>query len=210
MLRQGAQALDPAAAHGRGRPGRSSQGARLPKQPGQQLPLLGIREASGDLSTCPGRRFCGSEAGEAPLWGNLLVSCRPKGLWAAVLLGGGRWPQSASTADAAFQGREPQAKNWAGHRVSKTLPQFTLETLPQSAAHLSTEEAPLTTTACAQGPPKSPEPAGLLHLACGVPHPRSPSTPHESGPPATYTCSTPLHPSCEPRPRLTPTQPAPV
>ena len=115
MLCQGAQALDPAAAHGWGRPGRSSQGACLPKQPGQQLPLLGIREASGDLSTCPGRRFCGSEAGEAPLWGNLLVSCRPKGLWAAVLLGGGRWPQSASTADAAFQGREPQAKNWAGH-----------------------------------------------------------------------------------------------
>lgn len=177
MLCQGAQALDPAAAHGWGRPGRSSQGARLPKQPGQQLPLLGIREASGDLSTCPGRRFCGSEAGEAPLWGNLLVSCRPKGLWAAVLLGGGRWPQSASTADAAFQGREPQAKNWAGHRVSKTLSQFTLETLPPNAAHLSTEEAPLTTTACAQGPPKSPEPAGLLHLAYGVPHPRSPAHP---------------------------------
>ena len=54
VLCQGAQALDPAAAHSGGRPGRSSEGARLPEEHGQQLPLLGSRGGSGDLSKVPG------------------------------------------------------------------------------------------------------------------------------------------------------------
>lgn len=45
MLRQGVQALDPAAAHGGGRPGRCPEGARLPEEPRQQLPLLEVLEA---------------------------------------------------------------------------------------------------------------------------------------------------------------------
>lgn len=45
MLRQGAQALDPAAAHGGGRPGRCPEGTLLPEEPGQQLPLLKVLEA---------------------------------------------------------------------------------------------------------------------------------------------------------------------
>lgn len=45
MLRQRVQALDPAAAHGGGRPGCCPEGARLPEEPGQQLPLLEELEA---------------------------------------------------------------------------------------------------------------------------------------------------------------------
>lgn len=45
MLRQGAQALDPATAHSGGHPGRCPEGALLPEEPGQQLPLLKVLEA---------------------------------------------------------------------------------------------------------------------------------------------------------------------
>lgn len=67
VLGQGAQALDPAAAHSGRRPGRSAEGARLPEEPGQQLPLLewrgvgpGLAGAGGWLSaralgSCAGR-----------------------------------------------------------------------------------------------------------------------------------------------------------
>lgn len=53
-MRQGAQALDPAAAHAGGGPGGASEGSCLPKEPGQQLPLLGSGEGSGDLGGFPG------------------------------------------------------------------------------------------------------------------------------------------------------------
>lgn len=45
---QGAQALGPAAADRGRRPGCSAPRAQLPKEPGQQLPLLGRGEGSGD------------------------------------------------------------------------------------------------------------------------------------------------------------------
>ena len=48
MLRQGVQALDPAAAHGGGRPGRCPEGARLPEEPRQQLPLLEVEEEGAE------------------------------------------------------------------------------------------------------------------------------------------------------------------
>ena len=54
VTRQGAQALDPAAAHAGGGPGGASEGSCLPKEPGQQLPLLGSGEGSGDLGRFPG------------------------------------------------------------------------------------------------------------------------------------------------------------
>lgn len=92
MLCQGAQALDPAAAHSGGRPGRSSEGAHLPKEHGQQLPLLGSREGSGDLSKFPGdptseMAFLSFTAGRGTSLGDFLVSGRHK-----EPVKGGRWP----------------------------------------------------------------------------------------------------------------------
>lgn len=48
VLRQGAQALNPAAAHGGGRPGRCPEGALLPEEPRQQLPLLEAEEEGAE------------------------------------------------------------------------------------------------------------------------------------------------------------------
>lgn len=48
VLRQGVQALDPAAAHGGGCPGRCPEGARLPEEPRQQLPLLEVEDEGAE------------------------------------------------------------------------------------------------------------------------------------------------------------------
>lgn len=81
MPRQGAQALDPAAAHRGRRPGRPAEGARLPEEPGQQLPLLEVEKEVGSWSVSGGGR---SEMA-------LLLGV-PWGSWAPQVAGGsGCW-----------------------------------------------------------------------------------------------------------------------